>query len=78
MAKSSSVAAADVGQRPPGWPRRPAARPRRAAAATAGRKASATSRWTSSVSAALHTPGRWVLALTTIGSAMSRSAAAST
>ena len=40
-----------------------------------GRKASATARWTRSVSAALHTPGRWVLALTTIDSAMARSAA---
>ena len=33
---------------------------------------------TRSVSAALQTPGRWVLALTTMAAAMSRSAAAST
>jgi hypothetical protein len=38
----------------------------------------ATSACTSSVSAALHTPGRCILALTTIRSAASRSAEAST
>ena len=38
------------------------------AAATRGRNAGATSACTSSVSAALHTPGRWVLALRTIRS----------
>ena len=48
------------------------------ARATRGRKVGATSRWTTRDSAALQTPGRWVLALTTIDSAMSRSAAAST
>ena len=41
-------------------------------------KAGATSRWTKSVSMALHTPGRWALALTAMRSAMSRSAEAST
>ena len=47
--------------------RRAARRPRRAArAARAGGTRRATSAWTSSVSAALQTPGRWVLALTTI------------
>ena len=44
------------------------------ALATAGRKASATASCTTSDSAALHTLGRWVLALTTMSSAPSRSA----
>ena len=44
--------------------RRAARRRRRAARRSArGRNAAATSAWTSSVSAALQTPGRWVLAL---------------
>ena len=43
-----------------------------------GMKAGAASRWTRSVSMALHTPGRWALALTAMRSAMSRSAEAST
>ena len=38
----------------------------------------ATSRWTSSVSAALQTPGRWTLAFTAIRTAIATSAAAST
>ena len=55
--------------------RRPARRPaRRSASATAGRNASATASCTTSDSAALHTLGRWVLALTTMSSASSRSA----
>ena len=42
--------------------RRTAPRPRcLSSSTTCGRKAAATSRWTSSVSAALHTPGRWHL-----------------
>ena len=45
----------------------------RAQRARAGTRPAA-STWTSSVSAALHTPGRWVLALTMIRSAASRSA----
>ena len=77
MAKSSSPATAASGSTA-----RVAASPRRATptseAAMRGRKASATSRWTSSDSALLHTPGRWVLALTTMDSAMARSAARST
>ena len=44
------------------------------AATTSGRNASATSACTSSDSAALHTEGRWVLELSTIASAISRSA----
>ena len=59
--------------------RRAARRPRRAArrARAAGTPAAA-SAWTSSVSAALHTPGRWVLAFRTIALGLSRSAPAST
>ena len=41
-------------------------------------KTGAIARWTSSVSAALQTPGRWTLALTMILTAMSRSQRAST
>ena len=47
------------------------------AAPIRGRRAPATSAWTRSCSAALHTPGRWVLALTTIDSAIAGSAALS-
>ena len=43
-----------------------------------GRNSAATDWWTRSFSAALHTPGRCVLALTTTDTAWSRSAAAST
>ena len=45
---------------------------------TRGRNTSATSACTRSDSAALHTDGRWVLAFSTIASALSRSAARST
>ena len=48
------------------------------AATTRGRKTSAMSACTSRDSAALHTEGRWVLALSTIASAWSRSASRST
>ena len=48
------------------------------AAATAGRKRVRDASCTSSVSAALQTPGRCIFALSTIASACSRSAAAST
>src|SRR5580700_1519931 len=48
------------------------------AAAIRGRNVSATASCTSSVSAALHTPGRCVLAFSTIACACSRSALAST
>ena len=77
VAKSSSLASPMPGSRA-----RAAASPTSStpakAAATRGRNSSATARCTSRVSAALHTPGRWVLALTTMASAMSRSALAST
>ena len=43
-----------------------------------GRKASATAACTRIVSAALHTPNRWVLAFATTSRAMARSAPAST
>ena len=43
-----------------------------------GTNSAATSWWTSSDSAALHTEVRWVFALSTMRSAMSRSAAEST
>ena len=43
-----------------------------------GQEVAAMSRWTSSVSAALQTPGRWTLALRMIRIAISGSAAAST
>ena len=45
---------------------------------TRGRNSAATPEWTSSDSAALHTPGRCVLAFTAIATASSRSAVAST
>jgi hypothetical protein len=77
VAKSSSEASAMSGRT-----ERVAASPSRVtpsrAAATRGRKAGATARWTSRLSALLQTPGRWVLALTTMDSAMDRSAEAST
>ena len=77
MAKSSSVACPT-----PGTSARVGASPTRLTPARAagkrGRKASATAASTSSVSALLHTPGRWVLALTRMASAMARSAAACT
>ena len=57
----------------PGWHE-----PERILAAARGRNAGATSRCTSSVSAALQTPGRCVFALTAIASAFSRSAGRST
>ena len=43
-----------------------------------GRNRAATCLWTSIVSMALQTPGRWTLALKQIASAMSRSASSST
>ena len=74
----SSVAGAMSGTMAAGALVADAARPRRGRRAARGRKPSATASWTRSDSAALHTPGRCVLAFTTIDSAMSRSAAAST
>ena len=50
----------------------------RSDASARGRNSAATASWTSSVSAALHTPGRCVLALTMMRSAASRSEGAST
>ena len=59
--------------------RRAARRPARAAPpARAAGTSAATAECTSSVSAALHMPGRWTLALTMIRSAIARSAVAST
>ena len=56
-------------------PRRRAARRRASRSATPiGASSGSASRWTSSVSAALHTPGRCVFALTVIASAFSGSA----
>ena len=48
------------------------------AAAARGRNSAATAEWTTSDSRALHTPGRWVLPLTTMFRAAARSAEAST
>ncbi len=58
-------------------PRAPRRRPRGRRRCGGGSRR-ATSAWTTSDSAALQTLGRWVLALRTMRSAMSRSAAAST
>src|SRR5690606_13508120 len=71
----SSVAGSAQGRssRVRGQPRRVTPWARRASP-TRGRKAAATSRWTSRVSMALQTPGRWTLALTAMRRAISRSA----
>ena len=50
---------------------------RRRSSAPIGPSSGSASRWTSSVSAALHTPGRCVFALTTMASALAGSASAS-
>ena len=57
---------ADVGQDGPGRLVADASSTPASAAGTRGRNSAATASWTSRVSAALHTPGRWVLALTTM------------
>ena len=77
VAKSSSVAAAISGRRRR-VPASPTSSTPSRARAIRGRNSSATASCTSRVSIALHTLGRWIFALRTIRSAMSRSADAST
>ncbi len=72
-AKSASVAGTTPGRMPATALSPRSSTPSRARAAI-GKKRSATARCTSRLSAALQTPGRCVLALTTISVAMSRSA----
>ena len=83
MAQSSSVASPRVSASGPASERaRPSTRSStpdsRSSPSTRGSNSPATSACTSRVSIALHTPGRWTLALTAMASASSRSAVAST